>query len=151
MSAATATSPPSSPVRVDAQLLQDIALDLGDGDAQHHLFLAARDQGVHHLARALQEAAGNVGRERRLQGGGNDAGEHHIGAAVAHGDGGAGQRGAQRLFQPARVAGHAHFDDGGLLALAIADEKVVTPSPTPVTKMRRAVCTTALATFGSAT
>ena len=45
-------------IHVDTELLDDVALDLGHGDLEHHLIATAHDDGVHDLAALRRDRRG---------------------------------------------------------------------------------------------
>jgi hypothetical protein len=61
---------------VDAELLDDVACDFGDGDLQHHLVAAAHDDGVDHLVRTAGEPGGDIAGLLRLELVGGHAAQH---------------------------------------------------------------------------
>ena len=116
--------------KIDAELLDDVALDFGDDDLEHDLVAAAHDDGVDDLARrnilaaGPQQAAGDILGLLRLLRTGYAAGEDDAVADALHGDVGIGQNLMNGLADAVEVADDRNVETGDLLALGIEEVHV---------------------------
>ena len=118
--------------QIDAELLDDVALDLGNCDFQHHLIAAANDDGIHDLA-ALRNAdlVGIVEHPDRdivsllrLRGIRHGTGEDNALADAFGIDIGIGDRLLDRGTQAVEIALHGNIEAGDLLACRVEEENV---------------------------
>src|SRR5215510_9363545 len=109
-------------VEVDAELLDEVALHLGDRHLEHDLVAAVHVDVVDHLLAVIHEARGDVERLVRFDRARDVAGQHD---AVAEGldiDVQTGQRLLDRGAQSVEIALHRDVETGELLALGVEEE-----------------------------
>ena len=113
--------------QVDAELLDHVALHLGDGDFQHHLLVAADGDVVDDLLAVIDQARGDVERSLRLDRSRHVAVEHKPVAEALYSDIEAGKRSGDCGPQAVEIARHGDVEAGDLVAFGVEEINVGLP------------------------
>ena len=118
---------------IDAELLDDVALHLGDGDLEHDLVAAAHGDAVDHLVAVAGEPRGEIEGLLRLGRARGRAGQHDAVGEAFDPDVGVGQHALERRADAVEVARHRDVE-AHRSARPSASKKntLVWPTATPI-------------------